>query len=256
MAALTADAVWVQETWRLREIPLSAVAGIEERRHGRELVLALGPGPADEKLGLTFPSAPEAGRWSRELQARLQQPPPDVPAGLSRRPEGVALVRRPPDVPYVELGPVTFTAQTAWAADRGLQLRAGIRGADAVIGLWRRKCPDMGPGARTVSGVAVRVEDAGDRPRLRLRWFAEEVAALTNRMLLLVAIQAALLFGAATLFAGGSALQPATGKTGAELAPAPAGRRARRAGGGDRAGTGRVAGPLAGGRDDGDRAGR
>ena len=62
----------------------------------------------------------------------------------------------------------------------------GFVKADAVIGVQRLKCAEMGPGARTVSGVAVRVEDAADRPRLRLRWFAEEVAALTNRMLLLL----------------------------------------------------------------------
>jgi tetratricopeptide (TPR) repeat protein len=114
-------------------------------------------------------------------------------------------------VPYVALGRVSFTGATAWAADRGVQLRAGARGADAVIRVERRKCPDVGPGARTVSGVAVRVEDAADRPRLRLRWFGEEVAALTNRMLLLLVLQAALLFMAAAFLTGVSRLQPATG---------------------------------------------
>src|SRR6516165_10565816 len=35
MAALTADALWIQEAWRLRWIPLRSLGAIETRRHGK-----------------------------------------------------------------------------------------------------------------------------------------------------------------------------------------------------------------------------
>jgi tetratricopeptide (TPR) repeat protein len=88
---------------------------------------------------------------------------------------------------------VDFTGRDARAVDRGLQLRAGMRGADAVIAVECRKCPELGWGARQLTGRAVRVAEAADRGRLRQCWYAEEVGALVRRMLLLLVIQAGLL---------------------------------------------------------------
>ena len=39
MVALQADALWIQEAWRLRRIPLSTVCGTEALYQGQELVL-------------------------------------------------------------------------------------------------------------------------------------------------------------------------------------------------------------------------
>ncbi|HEV3447081.1 MAG TPA: hypothetical protein VG099_20750, partial [Gemmataceae bacterium] len=72
---------------------------------------------------------------------------------------------------------------------------------------------ELGWGGRHVSGVAVRIEDAGARQRLRLRWYAEEVSVLSQRMLLLLSIQAAVLFLLAVMRAGPSRLQMPTGET-------------------------------------------
>jgi tetratricopeptide (TPR) repeat protein len=215
MIALTPDALWIQDTWQVRPVPLPGLA-IEKRRQGKELALTVGPGSAAEKLTLAFASAAEGERWCREIQAQQQQPAADVRPGDRHQPEGVALVRQAPAVPYVVLGQVEFTGQTPWAADRGLQLRAGIRGADAIIEVQRQRCREIGWSARSVSGLAVRVEDADARKRLRLKWYAEEVNALVNRLLLLLGIQVVLLFLASMVATSVPGLQAPTGETPAE----------------------------------------
>jgi tetratricopeptide (TPR) repeat protein len=211
LAALTADALWLQDTWQLRQVPLRSLVGIEPARHGREIILTLPPELSDEQLELRFASPAVGLDWYEELQTRRQQLPAEAP-GDRPVPEGVSLVKREPGVPHVVLGRVTFTGQTPRVADRGLQLRAGIRGGDAVIRIERRKCPELGWGARCVTGLAVRVEDAADRQRLRLRWYGDEVGALSNYLLLLLALQAAALFVVGVFFAGRSPFQPATGE--------------------------------------------
>ncbi|HZT79631.1 MAG TPA: tetratricopeptide repeat protein [Gemmataceae bacterium] len=212
MAALTAEALWIQETWRLRCVPLHDL-DIQRRRNGKELALTLGLGPAAETLVLTFASAAQGERWGREIEARQRQLISAAPPDGQQPPDGVALVRQAPEVPHIVLGRVSFTGPTPWAADRGLQLRAGMRGADAIIDVQRQRCPELGWGARHVTGVAVRVADADAGKRLRLRWYAEEVSALFNRLLLLLVLQAALLFTAAAFCAGVSHLEAPTGET-------------------------------------------
>lgn len=214
MVALTPDALWVQDAWRLRSIPLHDLR-IEAGRTLKELVLAVGPESAAEKLMLTFDGAAQGEHWYKQIQAQ-QLLTAHAPPSDRHLPEGVALVRRAPDVPQATLEPVAFTGQTQWSADRGLQLRAGIRGADAVVKLRRQKCPEAGWGARHVSGWAVRVEDADARKRLRMRWYAEEVGTLVRRMVLLVIVQAALLFVVAAFGSSVSPLQQPTGKTPSE----------------------------------------
>jgi tetratricopeptide (TPR) repeat protein len=211
MATLTGEAIWIQETWRLRPIPLRTLV-VEQQRNGKELVLRLGPEPSTEKFTLAFAAAAEGQRWWKEIQSQ-QRLNAESPTADRQLPEGVALVRQVPEVPYVTLGRVGFTGPTKWAADRGLQLRAGIRGADAIIELHRQRYAEAGWGARHVSGIAVRVEDPDTRERLRLRWYGEELRALLNRILVALVIQAVLLFLLALNFTGSSPLQAATGET-------------------------------------------
>src|SRR5207244_21523 len=75
------------------------------------------------------------------------------------------------------------------------------------------KCPELGWGARHVRGLAVRVEDAATRQRLRLCWYAEEVSSLFSRILMLLVAQAALLLVSAVFCAGVSGLVAPTGET-------------------------------------------
>jgi tetratricopeptide (TPR) repeat protein len=215
MVGLTSEAIWIQETWRLREVSLQSLV-IERRQNGEELALNPGSEPASEKLTLTFPSTAQAGRWCAEVQERQQQLAPDAPQDDRRQPEGVALVRQVPPVAHVVLGQVECTGPSQWAADQGLQLRAGIRGADAVIEVCRQKVPGVS-GGRHVTGLAVRVEDADARNRLRMKWYDEEVCSLVNRLLLLLVIQGALLFLVSAFWSSTSGLQTPTGETREEL---------------------------------------
>ncbi|MCI0637794.1 MAG: tetratricopeptide repeat protein [Gemmataceae bacterium] len=210
MVALTADAIWIQDVWQIRRIPHQDLE-IEKHRNGAEFDLTLG----SKKLRLEFTSVAEGESWCREVQIQ-QQLASDAPQGDLRLPEGVAFVRQAPEIPFEDLGRVEFTAQTKWAADRGLQLRAGMRGADAVIGVHREKCPELGWGGRRVIGLAVRAEDADARKRLRLKWYAEEVIALVKRMLLLLTIQVGVLFLIGVVFRSGTGLQAPTGETQSE----------------------------------------
>jgi tetratricopeptide (TPR) repeat protein len=111
-----------------------------------------------------------------------------------RLPEGVALIRRASKDPCADLGPVEFRGRTRWEADRGIQLRAGIIGADAVFGLERRKCSEELSDAHEARGFAVRIDDADARDRSRLMWYVEDLRGLFKKTLLLLVIQGALIF--------------------------------------------------------------
>jgi tetratricopeptide (TPR) repeat protein len=216
MAALTADTLWLQDTWQLRAVPLRTVASIEGRRRGRVLTLTFNPEASTERLTLTFASSAEGRRWRGQLEkCSVGETHTLLDSTRSeRRPlEGVALVRRAPDVPHEVVGRVMFMDQSLWMAERGIQLRAGMRGANAIIDVHSERCADLGWGARHISGIAVRVEDAEARKRLRLRWYAERVNSLVNRALLLLLIQAAMLFLLGVFCVGLTSLYAATGET-------------------------------------------
>jgi hypothetical protein len=213
MAALTTHALWILDTWRLQHVPLQTLGDLETRRDGQQLVLLLPWEQSVQKLTLTFAGAAAGRRWQRELEQCRQQLGPDAPPTDGHVPEGVAMVRRAPDVPHTSLALVEFSAADRRTADAGLRLRAGMYGADAVIAVGRRRCPEFGWQARHVSGSAVRVEDAADRQRLRRCWWAEEVAAVANRLLLLLVIEVGVLLLAFVFCAGVTPLHEATGQT-------------------------------------------
>jgi tetratricopeptide (TPR) repeat protein len=215
MAALTANGLWIQEIWRLRSVPLHGLE-IEGRLNGKELVLKPAPGSAGETLSLTFDTAREGRRWSEEIRSCQSKLDPDAPPELGFAPEGVALVTTVLEVRHVSLGRVAFVHRSTETADRGIQLRGGILGADAIIEVSRKKVPEMGPGARKVTGLAVRVADGEDRNRLRWKWYAEEVSSLTRGILILLVIQVSLLFLATAFAPGKSRLHAATGETSSE----------------------------------------
>jgi tetratricopeptide (TPR) repeat protein len=92
-------------------------------------------------------------------------------------------------------------------------------GADAVLSVRRQRCPEVGWGGRRATGLAVRLDDADTRKRLRLRWYFEEACALFNRLLLLLVLQAAALLLIAAFLPAGWGLQMATGETPSQWAP-------------------------------------
>lgn len=214
LAAVTPDAVVIQDAWRHLRLPLTDLA--VDRRRGRELILTPGPNAPAGAISLTFPTAADGDRWYHHL--RQSEPQPSAGPVPADRPDagGVALVRRAPAVPRAVLGRVEVTGPDRWTADRAAQLRAGLLGADAVVDVRRAKCPEFGWGGRRVTGLAVRVDDPDARDRLRTRWYTEEVSALVGRMLVLLVVQAAGLLFAATREAAGLGPGPPTGETRAE----------------------------------------
>jgi tetratricopeptide (TPR) repeat protein len=216
MATVTSEALWIQDTWSLRKYSWTALESIELLRKGKDLVMTFLTAAGPECLKVTFAYADEGYSWERLIRSQPRQLAPGLSLDLRPAPEGVALVKSVPDVPYMALGWVDFTDRNAWMADRGLQLRAGQRGADAIISLERRKCSDLGWGARRVSGKAIRVEDAEARKRLRLRWYGEEVGRVVNHIALLLVVLAALFFLIGVFAAGRTRFHPATGETSSE----------------------------------------
>jgi tetratricopeptide (TPR) repeat protein len=215
MATLNSDGLWIQDTYLLRYVPLRSHV-VESRRGGKELVLTRSTEANAERLILGMDRAADGEYWLRSIQGLRQRLGPDSPTPDRYVPAGVALVQRAPDVAHVVVGQVEYTDRSPWAADRGVQLQAALRGADAVISLVRIKCAEMGVEARHVTGVAVRVDDEPGRQRMRLCWFAEEVSAHVKRMLLLLVTYAALLFAASIFCASISPLSVASGETQAE----------------------------------------
>ena len=102
-------------------------------------------------------------------------------------------MRQAPDVPHAALGRVAFTTGRLERRTEGSSFGPDL-GADAIINLQRTKCSEMGWRARQVTGLAVRVEDGDAQKRLRWKWYAEEVSALTRGMLVILVVQVTLFF--------------------------------------------------------------
>jgi tetratricopeptide (TPR) repeat protein len=212
MAALTPRAIHLQDVWKLRSIRLQDLS-VENGQNDHEMILVLNPGPSTERLTLGFPSREQREQWHEKLEALRQRAVADATTADGRPTEGVALVQKAPEVPHTVLCPVEFTGRTRWEADRGVQLRAGIHGADAVIELERQKCLDEGMGTHQVGGLAVRVDDAEARDILRRKWYAEDVRSLVRSILLLLVIEGVLLFFVSASSINPVGLEAPTGET-------------------------------------------
>jgi tetratricopeptide (TPR) repeat protein len=213
MAGLTSDAVWIQDIWRLHFLSLNQLE-LERSPQGKGLILKpLAPESSGESLTISFTSQAIANRWFDEIQKGQSASRADVEPVGRVVPDGVALICKSPDVSYVGCGRVTFLHGMPWSADRGAQLCAAMRGADAILGLTRKKLPEMESGTRQVGGLAVRVEDADERKRVRWTWYTEEVKVLVNRTLWLVLTAGLLLFLAAAFLPGKTYMMPATGES-------------------------------------------
>jgi tetratricopeptide (TPR) repeat protein len=191
MAGLTAEALWIQDVWPTRRIALRDVAGVEVQRPGWELGVSVRTEVGEEKVRLAFADSKSRQRWAAELEARRLKIGPDAPASAVHVPEGVSLVEVMPDVPHVVVGKVDFTDRSARSAERGLQLRAALLGADAITDVYRGKVADSGEGTCRVAGWAIRLEDPSVGARLRRQCYTEQVGTLVRRMLVLLMLQAA-----------------------------------------------------------------
>jgi tetratricopeptide (TPR) repeat protein len=210
MVALTREAIWIQDAWPIRCVALNGLS-VEKGSSAKELVLTPGLKGSAKKLMLVFSDAATGERWLRAVR-RQQELEPGAPERICYRPAGVSFVRRAGDLPRVVMGRLEFTSQNRWAAQRGLQLRAGLRGADALIDVVHHKCPDMGWGAWQVTGTLVRLEDADVRKRMRLRFYGEQVRTLVQHMLALLTIEGVFLFLLAVFWTGPGSMRVPTGE--------------------------------------------
>jgi|GEM_PF-2302801 len=208
LAALSQDAIWIQYTWQTRRIPLAGLAA-EGDGNGTAIRLVSDPGSSAENLTLSFGSRAEAARWLQAIAIQQEQSGAAGVAGpLS--PEGVSLIRGWPDAPHEVVGWVESVGPSRFAAERGLQLRAGMAGADAVVRVQRERV--TGTGSHRAWGQAVRTADGSARDRLRWAGYAERARSLANRMLVVLVVIAGLTFVVAA-FGPGTGVVPATGQT-------------------------------------------
>jgi tetratricopeptide (TPR) repeat protein len=189
MASLTANALWVDDTRQILQIPVSALSTVTSWAAGRELILTLRPELPDLKLKLRFGLDGELDRWYREIETRRQQLPAEGMAPAPVFHLHPVLVRRASTKMDVDFGHLVFIAGDARTADQGLQLQAGRLGANAVVDLDRSS---LG-GWHRAGGRAIGVGDDATNRRLRERCLAERVHALVVRMFLLLTAQALLL---------------------------------------------------------------
>jgi tetratricopeptide (TPR) repeat protein len=212
VVALATDGVYVQETWQTSRIAWASIAAVEAGCRGREVVLKLGAEAAGEVLILRFAGRSERLRWHEALLTHRPQAGTDASTPVDRVLEGVLLLRGASSEPHEYVGAVAFEGSNRWSADRGLQLRAAMRGANAVLRVEREACSDRGLGWRRATGTGVRFGDPTVGNRLRLEWYAGEVRNFLKRALRLLAVQAALLLIGVTLCTGVSPLAAPTGE--------------------------------------------
>ena len=105
--------------------------------------MTCGSEPDAETMILAFESQEDAQFWLGRLRRLLDEPRKGSPEESGQLAEGVCLIRGAPEVPHQSLGWGECSDTSTWAADRGLQLRAALRGADAVLKVSRRKQADL-----------------------------------------------------------------------------------------------------------------
>lgn len=210
--ALSVDAIWIQSAWETQKLPLDKLSA-ECRGKGSTLEIVANVDGSTEKRTITFGRVFEANRWLARMTELKTESTDDLPPIEEHVPDGVSLVRDAPRGDYERLGRVSFTGDNLRSAKAGVQLRAAMRGADAVIDVVVLRAADIGRWARRITGSAVRVEDAELRTRLRRCWLNEEVLALSKHMLALISVQALVLLLVSVFCAGKSTMHAATGET-------------------------------------------
>ena len=227
-AALSEQAIWLQATWQCKRIALLSVSVIEANQKKTKLKLTLGAEPKSQFLELKFSRSLDGENWLAKLEAQkekfaaqvsgevtgplqeiasssnLQYELATIPEVQRLCPQGVLLLTKSTELRHLPLGRIRFTDGTERGADRGLQLRAAMLGADAVLELEHERAPDESNGGRVASGEAVRVEEAADRKKLRRQWYIDSMSKLFWVML-------ALVVGQLVIYAGIMSVNPTAG---------------------------------------------
>jgi hypothetical protein len=154
-----------------------------------------------QSVSFRFATQAECRRWQGKIAALLeQQPVTPREAAQDLPPVPVVLLSRRPPIRYQVLGPLETHAATRRIAEAGLQTRAAIIGADAVLDIQEEILLEYHRTVRRLSGTSVRAVDADGRFEFRSRWYADRVARIGSWAVVLILVS----FGAHLL---GSALR-------------------------------------------------
>jgi serine/threonine protein kinase/tetratricopeptide (TPR) repeat protein len=157
----------------------------------RMLRMIVDQGKASRQIvSFRFESRYECRSWAGALEggraAFPSCPTTDEPGDFSSK--AVVLLRGRPQMRYQLLGSVEAKAGTRRAARFGLQVRAAMIGADAVIDLHEERLHEYHRTVRRLGGTAVKAVDLAGRFEFRSRVYAERVAWISNLALGLVVI--------------------------------------------------------------------
>jgi tetratricopeptide (TPR) repeat protein len=212
--ALSPDALWVGYRGELRRYPIAALAECQRDEQGKELRLRFRKADREVAQGFFFPNWDDCQQWHEQL-LRLM----GAAAGATEQGPGVVPViflRGAPNLSYQPLGEVESQEADGDRAAVELQVRAAVKGADAVADL--REDPALGPDRPLPRrwATAIRAADADGRRELRARWCAGRVSRIGGIMLLLVGLSFVVTLLNGTFFLWYS-------RTGRALPPAPGG---------------------------------
>jgi serine/threonine-protein kinase len=183
------DSLWVAYRGELRCWPLRALTQVRHNWWGNELHLRFHRAGQVVHQVFRFASRKECQQWYEPLQDLKSLSPGDVSVTAEwPRVEPVVLMRRPPAMRYQSLGPVEFQDAKPRQAEVGLQVRAAMMGAEAVVDLKEERLPQLGQTVHRRSGMAIKAVDTAGRRELRSRWFATQISHLSRWMLILIGV--------------------------------------------------------------------
>jgi hypothetical protein len=154
---LSRSTLWVAYLGEIRCWPLQALAEVRHNWWGNELRLRFHRASQVVRQAFRFTNRKECQQWCEMLQDWKSHSPSaaSVPTEWPQV-EPVVLMRRPPAMRYQALGPVEFQDAKPRRADVGLQIRAAMMGADAVVDVQEERLPQLGRTVRRRSGMAIK----------------------------------------------------------------------------------------------------
>jgi tetratricopeptide (TPR) repeat protein len=143
------------------------------------------------RVAFQFPTAGECEHWAGRLAGLAGQPGNTATPGSEAvpvKPAPVVLLRQRPTTRYQLLGPIEARADKRRRAEAGLQVRAAMIGADAVVDVQEERLPDFHRTMRRLSGTAVKAVDPESLFEFRSRWYTERIKQMGNLTVGLVVI--------------------------------------------------------------------
>jgi hypothetical protein len=147
------------------------------------------------RVAFRFAAARECEHWAGRLAKLAGRPTGPVPPqseAVPTEPAQVVLLRQRPIARYQLLGTAEAKAAKRRTAEAGLQIRAAMMGADAVVDLQEEFLPGFHQTIRRLTGTAVRAVDTESRFEFRSHWYANRIAWVSTWAFVLLLISLAL----------------------------------------------------------------